>query len=241
MQFNVVKTNIININADAIVLPANEHLKEGSGTSTAIFEAAGRKELTKACNKIGHCDMGSAVPTLAFNLNAKYIVHAVVPRWIDGNHGEYDLLSSAYLAALNIADVMGCTSIAFPVLASGNNGFDKELAVQIAKDSIEHFSGTNLQKVTLVIYGDSMETFMKSQGYTVLTIPENIQKDEQKVLKKAQRDRVIAEGKEVAQKILEEQAAKAIEWLKDKEHQELVINYGKMIAQAVLAKKLPKK
>ena len=33
MQFDVVKTNIINIVADAIVLPANENLKEGSGTS----------------------------------------------------------------------------------------------------------------------------------------------------------------------------------------------------------------
>ena len=48
MQFNVVKTNIVNIAVDAIVLPANEHLKEGSGTSKAIFEAAGRKALTKA-------------------------------------------------------------------------------------------------------------------------------------------------------------------------------------------------
>lgn len=234
MQFRVVKTNIINIVADAIVLPANEQLKEGSGTSTAIFEAAGRKELTKACNKIGHCDMGSAVPTLAYNLNAKYVVHAVVPRWIDGNHGEYDFLSSAYLAALNIADMMGCTSIAFPVLASGNNGFNKELAVQIARDSIEHFSGTKLQKVSLVIYGDNMENFMKSQGYDVLVIPENIQKDEEKDLKRAKQAKMIADGKEVAQKFLEEQVAIAIEWLKDEKNRELVLEYGKKIAKVAI-------
>ena len=43
MKFDLVKTNIINIHTDAIVLPANEMLKEGSGASTAIFEAAGRK------------------------------------------------------------------------------------------------------------------------------------------------------------------------------------------------------
>ena len=82
---------------------------------------------------------------------------------------------------------------------------------------------------------------MKTQGYNVLIIPEDIQKDEQKALKKAQREQIIAEGKDVAQKILEEQAAKAIEWLKDKEHQELVIKYGKLIAQAVITKKIPKK
>lgn len=110
MQFEVVKTNIVNIVADAIVLPANKSLKEGSGTSRAIFEAAGRKALTKACDKIKHCETGNAVPTLAFDLSAKYIIHAVVPRWVEGESGEYDLLSSAYLSSLNIADIMGCES-----------------------------------------------------------------------------------------------------------------------------------
>lgn len=40
--------------------------------------------------------MGSAVPTLGYNLPAKYIIHAVVPRWIDGMHNEYDLLSTTF-------------------------------------------------------------------------------------------------------------------------------------------------
>ena len=31
--------------ADAIVLPSNKYLKEGSGTSKAIFEKAGRAQL----------------------------------------------------------------------------------------------------------------------------------------------------------------------------------------------------
>ena len=48
MRFDVVKTSIVNVAADAIVLPANEHLKEGSGASRAIFEAAGRREASTA-------------------------------------------------------------------------------------------------------------------------------------------------------------------------------------------------
>lgn len=79
----------------------------------------------------------------------KYIIHAVVPRWVDGEHDEYDLLSSAYLASLNIAEIMRCDSIAFPLLASGNNGFDKELAIQIAKESIGQFTGDSLKNVYL--------------------------------------------------------------------------------------------
>lgn len=79
MNFTVVRANIINVSADAMVLPANEKLKEGSGTSKAIFDAAERSKLSKACAEIGHCDTGSAVPTPAFDLNAKYIIHAAVP------------------------------------------------------------------------------------------------------------------------------------------------------------------
>ena len=47
MDFTITNTNIVRVTADAIVLPANRHLKEGSGASRAIFEAAGRKELAE--------------------------------------------------------------------------------------------------------------------------------------------------------------------------------------------------
>ena len=163
MKFEIIKTNLVNISADAIVLPANTKLKEGSGTSAAIFEAAGRKHLTAACKKIGTCDVGSAVPTLAFNLDAKYIIHAVVSKWIDGEHGEYDLLSSAYLSSLRVADVMGCSSIAFPLLASGNNGYNPKLAFQIARDSIESFDGANLKIIILVLFACALLLLFSDQ------------------------------------------------------------------------------
>lgn len=41
MDFSIIKTNIVNIVADAIVLPANTMLKEESGVLIVIFEAAG--------------------------------------------------------------------------------------------------------------------------------------------------------------------------------------------------------
>jgi len=241
MVFEVIKANIVNVNADAIVLPANEQLKEGSGASRAIFEAAGRRSLTKACKEIGHCDMGTAVPTLGYDLKAKFIIHAVVPSWVDGSHNEYELLSSAYLASLNVADVMGCESIAFPLLASGNNGFDKELAIRIAKESIEQFSGERLKKVYLVVFEDRVEILVRMQGFDVTIPPEQVAIDEQKAAQKAKIQEFFAEGKDVAQKALEDRAKQALEWLKDKENQEKVLQWGFMIAQIVIAKKPPKK
>ena len=239
MKFDLIKTNIVNVSADAIVLPANEKLKEGSGTSTAIFEAAGRKQLTQACKKIGSCEVGSAVPTLAYNLNAKYIIHAVVPKWIDGNHDEYDLLSSAYLSALQVADVMGCTSIAFPLLASGNNGYDLELAFQIAKESIESFNGTKLKKAILVLFGNHIALIAKEHGYDVLEIPFDLKKQEKKQEKKEKAQKFVEEGKEIAQKFLEDQIQKGLDYLKDEEHREKILAAG--IAVAKLAFKMVKK
>ena len=99
----VIRGNILNVLSEAIVLPANTALREGSGVSTAIFQAAGRKQLTEACRKIGSCEEGRAVVTPGFDLKADYIIHTVVPRWIDGQHGEYERLCASYLAALNVA------------------------------------------------------------------------------------------------------------------------------------------
>lgn len=226
MKFKIIKANIVDVASDAIVLPANEALKEGSGTSKAIFTAAGRKELTKACKELGHCSTGSAIPTLAYNLSSKYIIHAVVPKWIDGEHSEYDLLSSAYLASLNIAEVMGCESVAFPLLASGNNGFDKQLAVRIAEESIKSFEGVNLKKVFLVVYGDTMETYMKSLGYNVLVIPAHVKMNDKKIYHQDKQKKLIADGKDVAQDILEAQLEKAIEWIKKPENQKILFEAG---------------
>lgn len=226
MKFKIIKANIVDVASDAIVLPANEALKEGSGTSKAIFTAAGRKELTKACKELGHCSTGSAIPTLAYNLSSKYIIHAVVPKWIDGEYSEYDLLSSAYLASLNIAEVMGCESVAFPLLASGNNGFDKQLAVRIAEESIKSFEGVNLKKVFLVVYGDTMETYMKSLGYNVLVIPAHVKMNDKKIHHQDKQKKLIADGKDVAQDILEAQLEKAIEWIKKPENQKILFEAG---------------
>ena len=234
MDYEVVQNDITQMQVDAIVLPANEKLKEGSGTSKAIFEKAGRKELAKACSEIKTCKMGEAVPTLAFKLDASYIIHAVVPKWIEGEHQEYDYLSAAYLSALNVADVIDCKTIAFPLLAAGNNGFDLGLAYDIAKSSIESFSGVNLKKVFLVVYSDNVVTFLKGKGVSIANIQEIEKIDKAKEAHKHKMKLLGKEGKEVAGKMLEEQIAKAINYLKDEENREKVISAGIAIAQLVM-------
>ena len=169
----VIRGNILNVLSEAIVLPANTALREGSGVSTAIFQAAGKKQLTEACRKIGSCEEGRAVVTPGFDLKADYIIHTVVPRWIDGQHGEYERLCASYLAALNAADILGCTSISFPLLGAGNNGYDLDLAFEIAHQTMRQFEGHALKTIYLVIYGERAAELVSGKGVNYVELPEN--------------------------------------------------------------------
>ena len=111
MPFLMIRNDITKVAADAIVNPANRNLLQGSGTSRAIYQAAGEQELTAACEAIGRCDLGRAVCTPAFGLSAKYVFHAVCPAWHGGGFGEAEQLASAYHSALKLAAEYHCESV----------------------------------------------------------------------------------------------------------------------------------
>lgn len=117
------KVSITDLDTDAIVNAANEGLWAGGGVCGAIFSKAGYDQLQRACNKIGHCPTGSAVITPGFHLKAKYIIHAVGPRWRDGKHKEPELLYSAYYKSLELALKNNCRSIGFPLISAGIFGY----------------------------------------------------------------------------------------------------------------------
>ena len=119
----IQKISITDLNTDAIVNAANSGLLAGGGVCGAIFNAAGYHRLQEACSKIGHCNTGSAVITPGFDLKAKYIIHAVGPRWNGGSHGEPELLYGAYYKSLELAAKHRCRSIGFPLISAGIFGY----------------------------------------------------------------------------------------------------------------------
>lgn len=131
-EISIVVADITNMDVDAVVNAANSGLRAGGGVCGAIFRAAGKRDLQAACDEIGHCDTGSAVITPGFALKARYVIHAVGPRWQGGSHGEPELLASCYTSSLDIAAENGCTSIAFPLISSGIFGYPKRDAWKVA-------------------------------------------------------------------------------------------------------------
>ena len=152
MPFLMIRNDITKVTADAIVNPANRNLLQGSGTSRAIYQAAGEQELTATCEAIGYCEPGRAVCTPAFGLPATYIFHAVCPAWQGGGFGEAEQLAGAYHSALELAAEYHCESVAFPLLSSGNYGYPKEQAFRIAVDTITQYVMEHDLTVYLVLY-----------------------------------------------------------------------------------------
>lgn len=235
MDFEVIKGNIIDVYTEAIVLPANNHLKEGKGASQAIFEKAGRSQLSEACQKIGYCETGNVVITPAFDLSSNYIIHAVVPKWIDGNQNEYEYLSSAYIMALKAADLMSCKSIAFPLLGSGNNGYDLELSFKIAKESIHQFDAENIKKVYLVIYGNRIYEYLSNQGYPMIVSDISTHTQNNFFIK------FVNDSMGLGKVLYDESLKMAKEYLSDEENRRKLINIGITVLRKILSERKNKR
>ena len=151
MSFQIVRNDITRIHADAIVNTANPNPVIGSGTDAAIHTAAG-PELLEARRRIGKIAPGEARITGGFRLPARFVIHTVGPVWIDGAHGECDVLRRCYDHSLELAAENGCRSLAFPLISAGNDGFPGEIALEIATDSIRRFLEHSELSVTLAVF-----------------------------------------------------------------------------------------
>ena len=111
---------------------AHPSLLSGSGVSGVIHKAAG-KELEQAAKVFAPIKPGQAIITPAFNLSAKYVIHAVCPRYIYGTAEEERLLSQAYISALALYDKTdNANSIAFVSMGTGVYRWPLEKAAKIA-------------------------------------------------------------------------------------------------------------
>jgi O-acetyl-ADP-ribose deacetylase (regulator of RNase III) len=141
-RVEVVEGDITRLEVDAVVNAANEGLKPGGGVCGAIHEAAG-PELAAACRRLAPCHTGGARLTKGYRLPAKYVIHAVGPRYRDGRHGEAELLRSCYEAALRLAAEHGLRMIAFPNISTGIFGYPLEEACSIAVVAVESWLRKN--------------------------------------------------------------------------------------------------
>ncbi len=151
MPFEIVRNDITKMRVDAIVNTANPRPVIGLGTDSMIHEKAG-PELLAARQKIGSIDMGCAAITQAFDLQAKYVIHTVGPVWTGGSCGEESLLRNCYENSLKLALEHDCQTVAFPLISTGNYGFPKDKALQIAISAFSAFLLEHEMQIYLVVF-----------------------------------------------------------------------------------------
>lgn len=154
MRIDAIKGDITACQVDAVVNAANEALAGGGGVDGAIHRAAGAADLHRACAELGGCPTGDAKATPGFGLPARFIIHAVGPRWRGGGHGEADLLASCYRRSLEVAEELGALSVAFPAISTGIYGYPADEAAAVAIRALQETS-TRVERVQLVAFDDA--------------------------------------------------------------------------------------
>lgn len=153
----LVLGDITEVEADAIVNPANMMLIMGGGVAGAIKRKGGdeieREALRKAPLRIG-----DAVETSAGKLRAKYIIHSpTVKAPGDASNPEY--VRAAVRASIRKGVELGIKSLAFPAMGAGVGGVPVDVSVRII---LEEVSPSPLEEVLIVTRSrDDFSIFQK--------------------------------------------------------------------------------
>jgi O-acetyl-ADP-ribose deacetylase len=157
----LIKGDITDVEADAIVNAANSSLMGGGGVDGAIHRKGGPKILEE-CKRIiatqwpDGLPTGKAVITTGGNLKAKHVIHTVGPVWMGGFHIESELLKQAYRNSLKLAVVNGLKTVAFPSISTGAYHYPIEEASRIALSTVKNFleNDDKLERVIFVLYSE---------------------------------------------------------------------------------------
>ena len=163
-RISIVETDITTLNVDAIVNAANESLLGGGGVDGAIHDAAG-PELLAECRTLGGCATGDAKVTHGYRLPARFVIHAVGPRWRGGKSGERGMLASCYRRSMELARGLNLSSIAFPGISTGIFGYPQREAYDTAVATIADELAKDFypERVILCTY-DSLATMIATEA-----------------------------------------------------------------------------
>jgi O-acetyl-ADP-ribose deacetylase (regulator of RNase III) len=151
MRLTVVQGDITNQDVDGVVNAANRGMRGGGGVDGAIHRAGGPEVLEDCCRRFPDgLGTGEAGWTTAGKLPARWVIHVVGPNY---NAGERDrsLLTSCYANALGVADELGASSVAFPLVSAGVYGWPKEDAVAAAVETLSS-TPTQVEEARLVAF-----------------------------------------------------------------------------------------
>ena len=152
MKLTVVQGDITTQEVDAVVNAANRRMRGGGGVDGAIHRAGGPAVLEDCRRRFPDgLGTGQAGWTTAGEMPARWVIHVVGPNY---NAGQRDrsLLTSCYANALGVADELGASTVAFPLVSAGIYGWPKEDAAAAAVETLSS-TPTQVEEARLVAFG----------------------------------------------------------------------------------------
>ncbi len=167
-EIRMIKGDLTESKVDVIVNAANSYLKHGGGVAGAIVRKGGNI-IQEESNSIGYVPVGQCSITSAGSLKAEYVIHAVGPRWGEGD--EENKLKNAVNSVLNLAAEKGFESISIPAISAGIFGFPKDRCAQIMTSETIKFlkknRDTSLREINFYLIDTDIIEFFKValEGY----------------------------------------------------------------------------
>lgn len=159
----IVEGDITEMEADAIVNAANSYLRHGGGVALAIVRKGGeeiQRESDEYVRRHGPVPEGEVAVTGAGRLKAKYVIHAVGPKYGDPLGDEK--LKRAFKNAVLKAEELGLESVALPAISTGIYGYPMDKCAELAAKAMLEVSGQlrSVKRVVFCLYGrKAYETF----------------------------------------------------------------------------------
>lgn len=151
MDFTIIQGDIASEAADCLVNAAGTSLAMGSGVAGALREAA-NGPINEAAMAQGPVPLGGVAVTQAFDLPARWVIHAAaMPHYGDGRATE-DSIRDAVHNTLDKADELGCASVVIPPLGCGVAGFDLATGARLILEEIAAYRPRRLKQVRLIVY-----------------------------------------------------------------------------------------
>lgn len=156
MEVELVAGDITAERVDAIVNAANSSLLGGGGVDGAIHRRGG-PAILEECRALrasrygGGLPTGQAVATTAGDLPARWVIHTVGPVWAAGEDRSH-LLRDCYANSLRVADELGATSVAFPLISAGVYGWPVDDAVRQALTVLAAAQPASITEARLVLF-----------------------------------------------------------------------------------------
>lgn len=150
----VIRGDLTRQSADALVNAANSSLLGGGGVDGAIHRRGGPAILADCralrASKYGRgLPTGQAVATTAGDLDARWVIHTVGPRY-STDEDRSALLASCYRESLRVADELGARTVAFPAVSAGIYGWPVEDTARIAVETVRSVR-TEAEEVRFVL------------------------------------------------------------------------------------------